>query len=730
MPTLIAVLTVCALIASPARAQSGRPVVGVAFGGGSARGLAHVGVLQWFEEHHIPIDIAAGTSMGGLIGGAFAIGMSATELRALVDGIDWDTMFGSSTFRYQSIRRKEDARSYPSRLEFGVKHGIVPPTSLNDGRQVDLLLARLAGPYYQLKRFDELPTPFRVVAVDLTTGDKAVLEDGSLATALRATMSLPAIFPPVDRDGRVLVDGGFLDNVPADVVKHAGAAVVIAVDVGGMAGTAVDYSMFQLLGDAVDATMRAATREALADADLTISVDVTGFDSLDWRRADELIARGYEAAERRREDLLRYQLSDPEWQGWLAAREARRKVVIPQPSFLTTAGIRPADVVVVRRKLAHHLDVPLDVPALEHDLTALSGLDRYQSLTWRMVGEGDRAGLLVIGHEKRYAPPFLMLGFAIENATSQDFSVDVGARYLTFDTVGAGSELRLDGQLGTDPSATAALYKPLGGSAFFVRSAAGARAQTFDLVSGDSVIATYRERHLWADGGLGVNLSTDSELSGGVVVTRLNDAVRTGNPGLPDVSGREIGAHLLWVVDRQDSPVVPAHGTRAVAALSQTLSAPEVPGITRTNQNLTQAELHVSSFFSPGRAARNRLFVVLSGGTSFDDRPLPTRQFTLGYPFVLDAFRVGERRGDHYGVVTLGGARQVARLPDFLGGPVFAGAWLENGAAFDSHADVDVNTQVGFGVIADTLVGPVMIAGSAGVTGGWRTMFGVGRIFR
>src|SRR6185295_1888471 len=144
----IGLVWACLLIGAEAWAQPARPAVGIAFGGGSARGIAHIGVIQWFEENHIPIDTAAGTSMGGLIGGAFATGMSAAELRAFVNGIDWDTMFGSSTFPFKNLRRKEDARSYPSRLEFGVKRGIVPPPSLNDGQQVDLLLARLTAPYY------------------------------------------------------------------------------------------------------------------------------------------------------------------------------------------------------------------------------------------------------------------------------------------------------------------------------------------------------------------------------------------------------------------------------------------------------------------------------------------------------------------------------------------------------------------------------------------------------
>src|SRR3954470_1824902 len=127
-----------ALAAMPAPLAAQRPRIGVAFGGGSARGFAHVGVLQWFEEHHVPIDLAAGTSMGGLVGGAFATGMSPKELADLLAHTDWDEMFDASAYRYKSIQRKEDARDYPSRLEFHVRRGVALPSALNNGQQVDL----------------------------------------------------------------------------------------------------------------------------------------------------------------------------------------------------------------------------------------------------------------------------------------------------------------------------------------------------------------------------------------------------------------------------------------------------------------------------------------------------------------------------------------------------------------------------------------------------------------
>ena len=154
----------------------GRQRIGLALGGGSARGIAHIGVLEWFEEHHIPIDYIVGTSMGGLVAGAYASGMTPAEIKKLMEDADWDLMFLSdSPYRFKTFRRKQDKREFPSQIEFGLKHGLGLPGALNPGQQVALMLDQIALPYGDLQSFDDLPTPFRAVATDLRKGDVVVL---------------------------------------------------------------------------------------------------------------------------------------------------------------------------------------------------------------------------------------------------------------------------------------------------------------------------------------------------------------------------------------------------------------------------------------------------------------------------------------------------------------------------------------------------------------------------
>jgi NTE family protein len=715
----------------PRRAE--RPNVGVAFGGGSARGLAHVGVIRWLEEHRIPIDVAAGTSMGGLVGGAFATGMDARELETFVTSLDWDQLFGATTFAHKNVRRKADARAYPSRLEFGLRGGIVPPTALNSGEYVELLLGRLTAPYFDISDFDDLPTPFRTVAVDLLSAQPIVMRRGSLADAMRATMSLPLIFPPLEIDGRVLIDGGTMNNVPADVVKAMGAERVVAVNVGDLSDReGVSYTMLGLAGTTLDAMMRASTRRALAAADVIIDVPLQKYASLDWRRAADLITEGYRAAEARREQLLPLAVSEAEFDAWRRTRQSRRRTELPAPAFIEVAGFEANDAKRLNALLARHVAAPLDIAGLERDIAIVTGLDRYETVTWRMMHDAARGhGLRVQGRRKPYAPPFMMLGLNVENTTSSDFRMTATARYLTFDVMGSGSELRVDGTIGSDPSAGVELYRPIGASALFVAPYAAAGKVTFNLIEDDAVVARYSRTLARAGVNVGVNLGARSDLRVGAFVGRSTASIDVGDPGFPELRGRETGAEAVWRVDTQDSPVVPTGGVLSEVRLSRIFNGPDivVGGETfAVDGSFTQLSAAANQFWSLG--PQNRVFLYGGVGTSFDDNPLPTDQFALGTPFRLGAYGAGELTGNHYYIATAGYLRRVARLPDFIGGPVFAGGWLENGDAFADWDLANWRTNAGAGLVMDTLVGPVILAGSWSFDGRWRTYFGVGRTFR
>ena len=165
--------------AEAARLSETRPRIALALEGGGALGLAHIGVLEWFDEHHIPVDVIAGTSMGGLIGGFYASGMQAGEIKLFADTINWNKALRNQTpYRDLAFRRKEDKREYPADLEFGLKGGVHLPAGFNSGQEVGLILDRIGAPYSSMTTFDDLPTPFRCVATDLVSGNAVVFDKG------------------------------------------------------------------------------------------------------------------------------------------------------------------------------------------------------------------------------------------------------------------------------------------------------------------------------------------------------------------------------------------------------------------------------------------------------------------------------------------------------------------------------------------------------------------------
>ena len=298
-------------------------------------------------------------------------------------------------------------------------------------------------------------------------------------------------------------------------------------------------------------------------------------------------------------------------------------------------------------------------------------------MTWRLLDGAARGingiGLGVHGRVKPNAPPFMMLGFNLENTTSDDFRIALTARYLRYDLIGSGSELRIDGTLGSDPAVAMELYRPIGPTPLFIAPYAGVGTETFNLIQDDAVIARYKQTVNRLGLNLGVNLGARSDLRLGAYVGHTSASIEVGDPGFPELSGKETGAELVWRVDRQDSPVVPSGGLRSEVRVSRIFNTPDLQGFEQTfnfDSELTQLSAVANNFWSLG--PQNRVFLYGGLGTSFDSTPLPTHEFALGTPFRLGAYDMGELSGPHYYVATAGFLRRVARLPDFMGGPVYA----------------------------------------------------------
>ena len=704
-------------------AASNRPKIGLALSGGGARGFAHIGVLQWFEEHRIPVDFIAGTSMGGLVGGLYATGKSPTELRELVGDLDWDALLrGYPSFRQLSYRRKEDRLYIPGPLTLGLRHGVRFPAGVNTGMEIGLVFDRAVLPYDDVGSFDHLPIPFRCVATDLVAAQAVVLKDGSLSRSLRATMSIPALFTPVEIDGKILADGGVLNNVPTDVVKEMGAEVVIAVDIGTPLGDKESLnSLFSILSQTTSVGSMDSIRRNLRLADLLISPDLEKYTALNFEESAAIADLGYKGAEQKARLLESFSLSESEWQEYLVRRRARILTEVPAPAFVRVEGAGTTGTQIIQAGLASMEGKPIDPQLLERELTKLWGTGRFETLNYGWVRESGKTGLIVHAKEKTYGPPFLELGLLVNNTSTDDAEINLRGRLTFQDVHRAGSEWRTDFSLGSRFLIGTEYFRPFGESRFFMAPAASYDNQQQNIFDGGDRIAEYRQKTAKIGGDLGYSLNARSEMRLGYSVGHVNAKRSIGDPVLPDLSGTQSVATFRWNYFGQNSPQVPTRGLLLTGSSSWFFKSPGA------DIGFPQGE--VRALYAYRLDEKNILHFGGAGGTTFSKTASPFQKFTLGGLFRLGGYGRGEFRGDHYLLGELGYLRRVQRLPSFLGGSVFAGGWFDIGSSFDELDTAKAYMSGTGGLVIETRAGPVFVGGSWAEGGRGKFYIAIGRIF-
>src|SRR5579862_4290992 len=348
---------------------SGRPSLGLVLEGGGALGLAHIGVIQWLEEHRVPVNYVAGTSMGGLVGGLYATGRSPQEVLTLVETINWNEVLrGVTPFDKLSYRRKEDAYQYPNSLEFGLRKGLRFPEGFNSGQQVSFILDNVSLPYSEINDFDDLPIPFACVGTDLALNQKHVFRDGSLALALRSTMSLPGIFSPVREGDHLFADGGLVDNLPTDVAKDMGADIVLAVHLETKPLNVKEpLSAFGVLGQSISTVVAITELRGMEKADIVIAVPLDKYSTLDYNQASDIIKAGYDAAQSKAAMLSTLSVDEATWQRYLADRNARRRTA-PIPKFVEVAGTDKRSADGIEKAFASAVNKPVDTAEMQNKL--------------------------------------------------------------------------------------------------------------------------------------------------------------------------------------------------------------------------------------------------------------------------------------------------------------------------------------------------------------------------
>jgi len=719
-------LILIVLSASAAAAQENRMSMGLALEGGGAHGLAHIGVLKWMEEHRIPVDYIAGTSMGGLVGGAYATGLRPQEVEQILDQVDWPrTMSGTLPYEALAFRRKQDAREYPNRLEFGLKQGLRLPSGFNAGHEVGFILDRIALPYSSADNFDDLAIPFRCVAVELTSGREEVFSRGSLSLAMKATMSVPGFFSPVHSGGKIYVDGGLLDNLPVDVVREMGAQKVIAIHLE-QAKLPPDtlLSQFQVLSWSVDAVTSSNERRSLAKADVAVTVDLQDINWDTFSAADEIIRRGYTAAERQAAQLLPFALTPDEWAEHLRAREQRRQAAATRVASIDVTGVSGINEALIRNGLREFEGQPLNQHKLQTTLTELLGTKRFHTLDYRLTTSSGTPVLLIIAREKDYAPPTLNLLFDVDGSDYNDVQFSIGGRVTFQDVWIPESEVRIDLAVGSVYGLVGEYYLPLSkNKRLFVAPSGGIRSVPFPVFAGAERVADFRLDSFSAGVDVGYAINRFSELRIGYEGSHLIFSRQVGSPVLPDLDGLRSGVRARYVLDKLDDPVVPQQGDAALGDFNWFDSN---PGATEPFAS-TQLEYQLFRRFKG--SITNSIFVIASGGTTFgrNDGGLPT--FSLGGPFRLSAYSTNELLTNQYFLFRAGFTHRFVGMESLLGSRYYLFGMYEIGKAYGVPKQSRLPNDIAAGILAKTLLGPFVIGASYGDNGHRKLFFRIGRVF-
>ena len=713
--------------AQPGAAGNGakaRAKIGVALEGGGALGLAHIGVLQWFEDHHIPVDYIAGTSMGGLVGGFYATGKSPAELKRIVEAQNWDVIIGGAVpYEDLSYRRKEDSRAFQNKIVVGLKNGLSLPAGLNAGQGITLLIDHETVAYSKLDSFDELPIPFRCVATDLVTGKEEVFGQGSLPRALRATMSIPGIFSPV-RDGeKVYVDGGLVGNLPTAVVRQMGADVVIAVHLEtAPAKPGEIQSLFSVLGRSIDVVIRENELRGLSGADLIVNVNLRDFTSMDYPKAEAIISKGEAAAEAKQQILGPYAMNEAAWNEHLQSRMARKQTDVPVPQFVKVEGTDPGTAKHMEEFLASLAGKPVDNAKLDKLLTRLTGFGKFDWAGYQIANRDGQSGLVITVHEKNYAPPYLQLGFEVDGSESGDVSFTQAARLTVQDKAGYRSEWRTDILFGNTYGIASELYRPLTAmSHWFVAPRGSASDTNFKIYRRNDPLAEYRlgRATIGADFGYGFNRFT--EVRAGYETGQLDAKLRLGTPAFASVSGRTGNFRFALLTDHTDDPIIPRRGYR-FDTLFRYVDAS--PGAT---ENFPALDLRFG-YFQPV-SVPGSIFFTAEGGSTFGFSHTGIPQYFLGGPGRLSAYGSNELFGNQYYTFRAGYLHDLFTLPPFVGKKIYATASFEFGKMYGFPNQTAFPADLAAGVVAQTALGPLFLGGSVGDSGHQKWFFQLGKVF-
>jgi NTE family protein len=697
-----------------------RPKIGLVLSGGGARGAAHIGVLEALEEMHVPVDYVAGTSMGSIVGGMYAAGLSPAEIRHEIATADWGSVFTDATPRQElAYRRKQDDRAFLIDLGLGIRDGsITMPRGVIEGQKVEPLFRGLTLHVIARDRFDDLPLPYRAVATQLGTGDVVVLDHGDLATAMRASMSIASVFTPVEIEGKLLVDGGYAQILPVETGRAMGADIIIAVDISTPpAKTDKLTSLLSIQLNVLDVLMLPnlkASIAALHEGDIFLAPPVNDISSSDFGRALEAADIGLATTRAAREQLSRLSVSDGEWQAFLAKQRAK-PTEPPVVRSIRIVNDSALDNGVLLALMRTAIGAPLDVKTLGQDLERIYGLDLFESVDYTISADGV---LTITARQKKWGPYYLRLGLALQDDFKGNARYGIGASLVWNPVNARGAEWRNELQIGTHLRAFSEFYQPLDvHQRWFIAPSVEYDQSIVGIYDDQSKVAELNVHTATLGIDVGRLMGEWGELRVGYRSQQGSVEVASGTTTQPTGHYEQGGLFSSLGYDTFDSRYFPTRGVIGATTLF----------VARDNLGVQPDFESIHSVVNVAQTFGRETFVAgLDIGTTLEEDVAVQNQFTLGGFGRLSGLKPDSLVGNQAALARLvAWHRAGAEQRTSFSMPLYLGGSLEAGNVWQSREDAATGDLITAGSLflgLDTPVGPLYF-GVGLAEGGHSTVF-------
>ncbi|HAY06945.1 MAG TPA: patatin-like phospholipase family protein [Hyphomonas sp.] len=705
-----------------------RPSIGLVLSGGGALGIAHVGAIQELEARGIRPDCVVGTSMGAVIGGLYAAGLTSEELKEVVHTADWAGVFNPAPDRDKlTYRQKQQQADFPGTAGLGVSlSGIQLPAGAISDQTLMKELRRFTPARARLDSFDDLEIPFRAVATDIATGEAHVMSSGELPMAMRASMSVPGVFPAVHVDSKLLVDGGLSANIPVHVARELGADVVIAV------WTPTDLMPQDKINSAVDVIAQTVSLLILAnervsaasldpDRDMLARVATAGFNPAAFNRTDDLIAAGRAAISGHDARLAALATSRPP-----VAYAGTQQADPPVIGFVRIENSSRLDQSMLEARVMDLVGEPADAAKIDEALDRIYAFGPFERVDYVFDERDGQTGLIIRAEDRRPNAGRLRLGLIVENDfnTESDAALSIDFRSAALDaygsefqaraTIGDFNELSLEYFRLLDPRQNwfAVARGEIRNQPVNVFSTRGFKEAGYDLTYGVAGI----------DGGYQFS---------NVAEVRMGLEFGTGraklNEGLAPL--REIDIDIGRLIasggyDTLDDPFFPREGLQGSLKWTRGFEA------LGDNENFETITASGRKAYSHGA---NTLIAAISAGDQISGTTPLDAFYRVGGLFSLSGYRKEELTGEGFLTSQLIYRRAFGQNTEQLFGvPLFAGASLELGDVWQSGDGPDLG-DLRFGgsvyVAAKTAFGPIYLAFGRSEGGRQSAYLLIGRTF-